>query len=586
MTEEGRGVVFTTDLLDVLPHAVWLADRHGVVTYLNARGRAYVGSTVAAEGAIDWLGELHPEDVEAASVAWEEALAAGGPYEAAFRWRRHDGEYRWHLALAIPMRDPHGDVRGWVGTLTDVHEARTAADELAETARLLRAAEESASLGSWRLLAGSDEILMTPGLAAMFEMEERTAPFSVLIDRLHPDDREQAARTRPGHPWGDPPAVAHYRLVRRDGSERILEVRHHRTAAADGSPLVSGTAQDVTERVLAEREARLWSEVAEHAPLSLTVVTVEETSGRPMLETARTNRHGRAFEPLREAARRLGEDELDELLADFRRAAHERVIVHTGDVVRIHGDLGERILDRMVYPLPEPGMVAITGTDVTERRRLERDRLDLLRRMAAIADQERERIAEHLHDDAVGSLTSALLRIDLDGGSGATGWLEELRSDLEAAARALRLTIVELTDDGPSSDLTTSLTMLGDHLFAGTGTAVDVRAELGDREPIPHELSSATYKIAREALANVRRHAQASSVHLTLHVVGGWLIGEVTDDGVGIGASDPVAGHLGLRLMRERAEALGGRLRVETRETGGTIVRWELALPKEARVGR
>jgi len=95
-----------------------------------------------------------------------------------------------------------------------------------------------------------------------------------------------------------------------------------------------------------------------------------------------------------------------------------------------------------------------------------------------------------------------------------------------------------------------------------------------DLPALPAATETAAYRIASEALANIRKHADASRATITVAIEGGTLTLEITDDGRGIG---PVRRHgVGLASMRERATELGGTCVVEDRPGGGTRVRVEL----------
>jgi signal transduction histidine kinase len=81
------------------------------------------------------------------------------------------------------------------------------------------------------------------------------------------------------------------------------------------------------------------------------------------------------------------------------------------------------------------------------------------------------------------------------------------------------------------------------------------------------------FRVIAEALANVRNHARAASVKVTLVELNGQLRLQVVDDGVGFDpAATPDLGHVGLLEMRERIRAVGGELRIESAREGGTIV--------------
>ncbi|MDQ3792491.1 MAG: ATP-binding protein, partial [Actinomycetota bacterium] len=90
-------------------------------------------------------------------------------------------------------------------------------------------------------------------------------------------------------------------------------------------------------------------------------------------------------------------------------------------------------------------------------------------------------------------------------------------------------------------------------------------------EELPGEASVELLRVLQEALANARRHSRATSVEVSLRAEGGALLAAVTDDGRGFDYS-PARSGVGLSAMRERAEALGGDIEVESRPGEGTRV--------------
>ncbi|HEY8842316.1 MAG TPA: ATP-binding protein, partial [Gaiellaceae bacterium] len=102
-------------------------------------------------------------------------------------------------------------------------------------------------------------------------------------------------------------------------------------------------------------------------------------------------------------------------------------------------------------------------------------------------------------------------------------------------------------------------------------------------QPSP-ESRAILYRIVQEALANVRKHAQATAATVALREVENGFLARVSDDGVGFVAGDeePVPGHLGLAAMRERAELAGGWLKIKAAPGKGTTLEvWiPVALPE------
>ncbi|MDO9668485.1 PAS domain-containing protein, partial [Glaesserella parasuis] len=72
-----------------------------------------------------------PEGLARALEAWPRAVATGEPYEIEYALRRHDGQFRWHLGRALPVRDASGRIVRWYGTNTDIHDQKAAEAALA-----------------------------------------------------------------------------------------------------------------------------------------------------------------------------------------------------------------------------------------------------------------------------------------------------------------------------------------------------------------------------------------------------------------------------------------------------------------------
>ncbi len=112
-------------LANTVPSFVWTAAPDGTITYANEKWYEYSGLT-PEQTAVDWVQALHPDDLERCAAAWAAALKQGTDYEIKVRNRRADGEYRWFLTRALPLRDEHGRITGWFGTSTDIEEQKRA----------------------------------------------------------------------------------------------------------------------------------------------------------------------------------------------------------------------------------------------------------------------------------------------------------------------------------------------------------------------------------------------------------------------------------------------------------------------------
>jgi signal transduction histidine kinase len=203
------------------------------------------------------------------------------------------------------------------------------------------------------------------------------------------------------------------------------------------------------------------------------------------------------------------------------------------------------------------------------------------RRLAAL--EERQRLARELHD----SVSQVLYSIGLAGHAALT-WLEQapdraaepmryVLSLADAGLTEMRSLIFELRPDSLERDgLVMALAQQASALRARHD--LEVETELCEEPENPLEVKEALYRIAREALNNVIKHAQASRVLIRLQDVDETAVLEVQDDGVGFDPQQHYPGQMGLNSMRERAGELGGRLEIESTPGQGTMVRAYLPL--------
>jgi PAS domain S-box-containing protein len=110
-----------------MPNQVWSATPDGELDWINDQVFIYSGLEFEDLAGSKWARIVHPEDIDAATVKWAEALSSSTLYETEFRLRRADGAYRWHIARAVPIKGDSGTTISWIGTNTDVE--RQKADE-------------------------------------------------------------------------------------------------------------------------------------------------------------------------------------------------------------------------------------------------------------------------------------------------------------------------------------------------------------------------------------------------------------------------------------------------------------------------
>lgn len=161
-------------LANTLPLLAWYANPDGTVPWYNTRWYEYVGGSPGQLGSWNRSDLFDPEADGQIRAKWREALLSGEPWEDVFRIRRHDGERRWFLCRAVPLKDRKGRVLRWFGTNVDIDEQK-----------LLEATAEAAS-------RAKDEFLAMLG----HELRNPLAPIQTALDLMEMRIPETAQRER------------------------------------------------------------------------------------------------------------------------------------------------------------------------------------------------------------------------------------------------------------------------------------------------------------------------------------------------------------------------------------------------------
>ena len=109
---------------------MWTARRDGGVDWVNHRLLEYTGLRTGKLLDDGWMRAIHPDDLAATLSMWRAAVATKDDFSAEFRFRRHDGVWRWHITRAICAGD--SDDERWVGTMTDIEDQKASQSALAE----------------------------------------------------------------------------------------------------------------------------------------------------------------------------------------------------------------------------------------------------------------------------------------------------------------------------------------------------------------------------------------------------------------------------------------------------------------------
>jgi signal transduction histidine kinase len=221
---------------------------------------------------------------------------------------------------------------------------------------------------------------------------------------------------------------------------------------------------------------------------------------------------------------------------------------------------------------------------VDELRAVDAQRRDLLSRLVGAEEEERRRIAADVHDGPVQLLVVASMQLQIlaktlgdDVAPAAVDRVDGVVGTLNDAIQGMRSLIFELRPlELDHEGLAPALRQLGSRLEPETECRVVDRLE---GEP-SGETRTIMYRIAQEALANIRKHAHAHHVEIVLEQDDDGYVIRIHDDGVGFqppALLHSIPGHLGLSSMRERAEMARGTCRISSEPGQGTVV--EVRLP-------
>jgi len=247
------------DVIDTIPATVWSTLPDGSNSYVNKHFVEYSGLSAEQTAGSGWQAAIHPDDLERHAGKWMETVATGKPHENEVRFRRSDGQYRWHLDRGVPLRDEAGNIVKWYGVVTDIEDRRRAEEamgglsrDLRESKAKLEEAQRITHVGhwEWEILTGrvnwSDETYRIFGM----QPQERPMDIAACQEKIHPEDWQRGmAETLGGGVRFD----AECRVFRPNGEVRIAHFQGDVKRDASGRLYrMFGTVQDITDRKRAE----------------------------------------------------------------------------------------------------------------------------------------------------------------------------------------------------------------------------------------------------------------------------------------------------------------------------------------------
>ncbi len=580
---------FLTSILESLTHPFYVidtADRSILMANSAARslGWSGTGTCYALTHGLSQPCDAadHPCPLEKVRTTRKPVMVEHTHYDA-------EGNERHIEVHSYPLFDAGGDVSRVIEYALDVTERRKAEDALRESEQ------------RWRSLTET-----SPDHIVMLDADLRIQFANFASPGLTVDDLIGT----PLYTWVDEARQAEIKAILenalRTGMPSRYETVYHlpdggklyyesfvaaRTSGGSG-PLVGLTvsARDITERRRAEdalqRSQALLQETQRLAQVGGWELDLESSKATWTEEVYRIHELPTDFEPTLDSALAFYHPDDRPVLEQAVARAEE-----TGEPwdleLRFITATGRELWVRAIgnAELQEGKVVRLSGTfqDVTKSKQAEQALQE------AAVSEERTRLARDLHDSVTQALFSASLVAEVlpqvwqRDPSAAQEGLAELRLLTRGALAEMRTMLLELR---PSTLTVTALNVLLSQLTEAvtSRTRLDATVEVEPIAALPPEVHITFYRVAQEALHNVVKHAGAS--HVTVRLAAspprtspetrdshGQVNLEIVDDGMGFEAIAAQPSHMGLGIMRERAESVGAVLTIESRSGRGTRAR-------------
>ncbi|MDJ1469537.1 PAS domain-containing protein [Xanthocytophaga flava] len=157
-------------IANLVPDLLWDSEPDGSTNWYNQRWLEYTGQSLEQAIGWGWTDAIHPDDKEGSAQSYGEAVEAGRPLQQEHRIRRYDGEYRWFVISALPLKDENGHVFKMYGAATDIHDRKQAEIQFKKQLTILQQSEQVASIGSWEYELATEEFRWSEGMYRLFSL--------------------------------------------------------------------------------------------------------------------------------------------------------------------------------------------------------------------------------------------------------------------------------------------------------------------------------------------------------------------------------------------------------------------------------
>ena len=251
-----RGEKELRDVIDTIPATVWSTLPDGSNTWVNKHCVEYSGLSVEQMAGSGWKSAIHPDDLGLHVSKWAESVATGKLLENEARFRRSDGQYRWHLDRGVPLRAEDGNIVKWYGVVTEIEDRKRAEEALQRSQFYISEGQRVAHMGSWAYNPSGFFEYWSQELFKIYGLDpQKGAPtLEQYLATLHPQDRDSMADTIKSMHAERSGCDVRKRILLPNGEQRYI--RCVGIPVVEGEVLKGflGTAIDITEQELLTRE--------------------------------------------------------------------------------------------------------------------------------------------------------------------------------------------------------------------------------------------------------------------------------------------------------------------------------------------
>jgi PAS domain S-box-containing protein len=521
------------------------------------------------------LTQCTPESRERFHSAWRRADLTNGDLDLELEITTPDRERVWVRLIGHIEKLDGRSVRAY-GSVQNIQAEKLAQISLEDSTRWLKLSMNMAHLQAWRWDKSSDRIDFA--IDHSNELLPTLFPtWSAFLEKVHPRDRAAVIRATEESFQTKSDVHLEFRVKSDDRQYRSCAATARPLFDADGQPQgLVGVTQDVTARRESEAKLRRSEQL-------LRTTTANTADILILVDTDLKVRFiNRGFAGLdieeivgREIATLLPEEARPGVIARLRNVLATGVAATYEFRSHAKGAEPQHFENRAVLVQDEAigAGLSISVTNVTERKRLEQEILD-------ISNRERHTIGRDLHDGLGQELTGVALMLRSlatrfqhqfpEGVATINEIVGVVNQSIENARSLARGLLPVRTDTGGLPFALRELATRSRDLYQ---LDVTFRAEIWPEITLSETSSSHLYRIAQEALTNAARHGRAHKVDILLMVTRNSFLLRITDDGVGLRRQGEPTTGMGLKIMRYRAGIIGAKIEFGGNKPQGTIVR-------------